>query len=394
MKRDYTYVIVGGGAAAASAAEAIRKRDPAGSIAIFPREWAPPYQRPPLSKEFLQNRAPLDSALMFKGEWYLENDVALHVGVEVLEIDPARKIVKTAIGDVSYHRLLLATGATPRTLAIPGVALDGVYTLRTYLDAERLRGVRSSAGRVVTVGSGFIGMEVAASLRSSGCEVTVVTRDDALYATFGTDVSGYAKSLFEHHGVPILFKSSVVSIEGTERVTGVTLAGGEHIEASAVVIGIGVLPDVSLAEKAGLHVDDGIVVDDRLRTSDADIFAAGDVARFPGFTGKPTRVEHFDNASASGAHAGGSMAGADASYVYVPYFWSDVFELSFEFVGSPASQAAIVTGSTESGSFILEYHAGNQLVGALLAQRESVERDAYRERLAQARRSTSNAGKA
>jgi len=382
MVRDYTYVIVGGGVAAATASEAIRKHDPSGSLAIFTREWAPPYQRPPLSKEFLQNRAPIDDALMLPAEWYSDNDVALYVGVEVLAIDPARKVVKTKSGDVRYDRLLLATGATPRTLMIPGAALDGVYTLRTFLDAERLRGVRSSAGRVIAIGSGFIGMEVAASLRSSGCEVTVVTHDDALYASFGADVSGYARTLFERHGVPTIFKASVASIEGTDRVTGVTLTDGSHIEASAVVAGLGVLPDVSLAEQAGLHVDNGIVVDDRLRTSVADIVAAGDVARFPGLDGKPMRVEHFDNASASGAHAGGTMAGADASYRYVPFFWSDVFELSFEFVGSVASQATIVTGTLESGSFVVEYHAGDRLAGALLAQRETSERDAYRTRLA------------
>jgi 3-phenylpropionate/trans-cinnamate dioxygenase ferredoxin reductase subunit len=379
--RDFTYIIVGGGAATGTAAEAIRARDPSGSIAIFTREWAPPYQRPPLSKEFLQNRAPLESALMHPSEWYLDHNVALHVGVEVLEIDPARHVVRTASGEGTYRRLLLATGATPRTLTVPGAALDGVYTLRSFLDAERLRGVRSSAGHVVMIGSGFIGMEVAASLRSSGCEVTVVTLDHALYASFGFDVSAYAKSLFENHGVPTLFATSVASIEGAERVTGVTLADGSQIEASAVVAGIGVVPDVSLAQRAGLHVDDGIVVDDRLRTSVADIVAAGDVARFPGIGGKLVRVEHFDHASASGAHAGETMTGADTSYRYVPFFWSDVFELSFEFVGGTAAQAKIVTGAVASGSFVVEYRDGDRLVGALLAQRDTAERNAYRERL-------------
>jgi 3-phenylpropionate/trans-cinnamate dioxygenase ferredoxin reductase subunit len=379
--RDYTYVIVGGGAAAATAAEAIRKRDPAGTLAIFTREWAPPYQRPPLSKEFLQNKAPLADALMFPATWYLDQDVDLHVGVEVLQIDPPHRLLKTGSGDARYRHLLLATGATPRALAIPGADLDGVFTLRTYLDAQRLRGVRASAQRVVLIGSGFIGMEVAASLRSGGGEVTIVTIDETLYAPFGADVSGYAHSLFERHGVPTLFKTVVASINGSERVTGVTLADGSRIEANAVVVGIGVQPEVGLAVHAGLHVDDGIVVDDRLQTSAAGIYAAGDVARFPGRLGALTRVEHFDNASASGAHAGANMAGADASYRYVPFFWSDVFELSFEFVGTPAPQATIVAGALEGGSFVVEYREGDEFRGALLAQRPAEEREAYRERL-------------
>jgi len=384
MLLEYTYAIVGGGAASAMAAEAIRKRDPDGSLAIFAREWAPPYQRPPLSKEFLQNRAPLSEVLMLPASWYVENSVELHTGVEAVRIDASRKILTTDAGDVKYRRLLLATGAVPRTLDIPGITLDGVLTLRTYLDAQRLRGIRSSAQRVVLIGSGFIGMEVAASLRSSGCEVTVVTIDEALYAPFGADVSGYAKMLFERHGVPTLFGTSVASIDGKERVTALTLKDGRRIEASAVVVGVGVGPDVTLAEAAGLRVENGIVVDDRLRTSSPEIYAAGDVARFPGLAGELIRVEHFDNASSSGAQAGANMTGADEPYRYVPFFWSDVFELSFEFVGTPGPQSKIVAGSLASGSFVVEYREGERVRGALLAQRTTEERDAYKERLLKA----------
>lgn len=382
--RDYTYIIVGGGATAATAAEAIRKRDPSGPLAVFTREWAPPYQRPPLSKEFLQNKVPISDALMFPATWYLDNDVDLHVGVEVLQIDPHHKLLKTGSGDATYKQLLLATGATPRTLDIPGAGLDGVYTLRTYLDAQRLRGVRSSAQRVVLIGSGFIGMEVAASLRSGGCEVTVVTIDEALYAPFGADVSSYAKSLFDRHGVATLLKTPVASIDGAERVAGVILADGSRIEANAVVVGVGAKADVGLAEHAGLHVDDGIVVDHRLQTSAAGVYAAGDAARFPGLSGMLTRVEHFDNAYSSGAQAGANMAGADEPYRYVPFFWSDVFELNFEFVGVTAPQATIVAGALEGGSFIVEYREGGELRGALLAQRPTTERDDYRQRLMEA----------
>jgi 3-phenylpropionate/trans-cinnamate dioxygenase ferredoxin reductase component len=380
--RIFKYAIVGGGAATATAAEAIRGRDADGSLAIFTREWAPPYQRPPLSKEFLQNRAPLLDALMFPAAWYLEKNIELHSGLEVTRVNPLQKRLETNGGEVGYERLLLATGAAPRTLKIPGADLDGVYTLRSYLDAERLRGVRASAQRVVLIGSGFIGMEVAASLRSGGCDVTVVEITSALYARFGAQVSAYAKSLFDKHGVETIFNASVASIEGQERVTGVTLSDGRRIEANAVVVGVGAAPDVALAQGAGLQVDDGIVVDDRLRTSAADIYAAGDVARFPGAAGRPIRVEHFDNAYASGATAGANMAGADERHMYVPFFWSDVFELSFEFVGDPGPDSKIVEGTLESGSFVVEYRDGAGLCGALLAQRTGEERDTYRGSLA------------
>lgn len=377
----FKYAIVGGGAATATAAEAIRGRDSEGSLAIFTREWAPPYQRPPLSKEFLQNHAPLLDALMFPASWYLEKNIELRSGVEVTRVDPGRRRLETNGGEVGYERLLLATGAEPRVLKIPGIELDGVYTLRSYLDAERLRGVRASARRVVLIGSGFIGMEVAASLRGGGCDVTIVEITAALYSRFGAEVSAYAKSLFDKHGVETIFNASVASIEGKERVSGVTLSDGRRIETSAVVVGVGAAPDVALAQAAGLQVDDGVVVDERLRTSVPEIYAAGDVARFPGVAGRRIRVEHFDNAYTSGATAGANMSGADERYAYVPFFWSDVFELSFEFVGEPGSESKIVQGSLDSGSFVVEYRDGRGLCGALLARRTAEERDTYRHSL-------------
>lgn len=379
--RDVRYAIVGGGAAAATAAEAIRKRDPQGSIAIFTREWAPPYQRPPLSKEFLQGHAPLADALMFPAGWYLEKDVQVFVGVEVTGIDLSERTLATAAGPVRFERALLATGCLPRTLDIPGAGLEGVFTLRTYLDALRLCGVRASAQQVVMIGSGFIGMEVAASLRTGGCEVTVATIDHHLYERFGPEVSAYALSLFDRHGVQTLLQTGIASIDGAERVTGVTLADGRSLAANAVIVGIGVTPETTLARDAGLRVEDGIVVDAHLRTSSPDVSAAGDVARFPGLSGTPVRVEHFDHAYSSGATAGANMAGADEDYRYVPFFWSDVFELSFEFVGDTTAESRIAAGTIESGSFVIEYVAAGRLRGALLARRAADERDAYRARL-------------
>jgi 3-phenylpropionate/trans-cinnamate dioxygenase ferredoxin reductase subunit len=375
------YAIVGGGVAAATAVDAIRRHDTNGTIAVFTREWAPPYQRPPLSKEYLQGKAALDTVLMQPAAWYAQHDVALHPGIAIERIDPDAHTLAFADQTVRYERLLLATGATPRLLAVPGADREGAFVLRTYGDAEQLRAVRAAAQRVVVVGSGFIGMEVAASLRSGGCEVTVATMDAALYERFGADLSSYALDLFHRHGVETHFRSGVTAIEGETRVTGVTLKDGKRIACQAVIVGIGVTPDGDLAQQAGLHVDDGIVVDDRLRTSHADVFAAGDVARFPGLGGAPTRVEHFDHAFSSGTCAGTNMAGVDTPYRYVPFFWSDVFELGFEFVGDRSDEAKLVTGDRASGSFVIEYVADGKLRGALLASRTAEERDAYRSRL-------------
>ncbi|MDE2571215.1 MAG: FAD-dependent oxidoreductase, partial [bacterium] len=351
MPQQFDYVIVGGGATAATAVEGIRSRDERGTIAIFTREWAPPYQRPPLSKEFLQGRAGIESVLMQPGSWYLERHVAIFVGVEVSAVQGQEHALLCGEQRFGFRKLLLATGAVPRRLTLPGADLEGVFTLRSYLDGERLRAVRAAAEHIVVVGSGFIGMEVAASLRSGGAAVSVVTNDAALYGRFGAPVSEYAKQLFDRHGVRTHFSTTLRSIDGEGRVAGVTLADGSRIEADAVVVGIGVSPETALASGAGLRVDDGIVVNDRLRSSAADIYAAGDVARFPSYRGALARVEHFDHAYASGAAAGANMAGADEAYRYVPFFWSDVFELGFEFVGDVAREARLAAGSVESGSF-------------------------------------------
>ncbi|MGH7684887.1 MAG: NAD(P)/FAD-dependent oxidoreductase, partial [Vulcanimicrobiaceae bacterium] len=308
--RSFKYVIVGGGVASATAAEAIRARDPNGSLAIFSKEWAPPYQRPPLSKEFLQNRAMLEATLVFPAAWYLERNVDLFLGVEVTSIDPQQRMLRLKGKEIAYERLLLATGAKSRSLKIPGIELDGVFELRSYLDAVRLRGVRASAEQVAILGSGFIGMEVAASLRSFGCNVTVITIDPALYVRFGRHIADHAEALFERHGVHFKVKTSIASIDGKERVERLTLKYGRHFDVDAVIVGVGALPDTMLATTAGIQIDDGIVVNDRLRTSVPDIYAAGDVARFPGIAGRLVRVEHFDNAYASGATAGANMTGA------------------------------------------------------------------------------------
>ena len=365
MPAHATYAIVGGGAAAAAAVDGIRARDPAGEIVLFTTEWAPPYQRPPLSKEFLQGKAEIDAVLMHPATWYIQNGVDVRVGVTVTASTAAKHTLQIDGGEMRYEKLLLATGATPRQLEIPGADLEGVYMLRTYSDAQRLRAVRASAGRIVVVGSGFIGMEVAASLRSGGADVVLTSVDKALWALFGPDVSAHVARVFEAHGVSVVLDNAIASFGGEGRVRSVVTSRGTF-ECDAVVVGIGVAPNDELARAAGLRTDNGIVVNDRLLTSAPDVFAAGDVARFPSLSGTLQRVEHFDHADSSGRHAGGNMAGADAAYRYVPFFWSDVFELGFEFAGSPTADSRLVTGTFESGSFVVEYTSDGQLAGRVL----------------------------
>jgi 3-phenylpropionate/trans-cinnamate dioxygenase ferredoxin reductase subunit len=377
-----TYAIVGGGVAAAAAIDGIRAIDPAGDIVLFTTEWAPPYQRPPLSKEFLRGEAPLASVLMHPALWYLQHGVDVRAGVTVTAIDPAQHTLLLDGEAIRYDKLLLATGATPRQLKIPGSELDGVYALRTYEDALRLRAVRACAGSVVLIGTGFIGMEVAASLRSGGAEVVLTSVDKALWALFGADVSGCVAGAFERHGVKVVLENEIISLAGEGRVRSVVTARGTF-DCDAVVVGIGVTPNDELARAAGLKTDNGIIVNDRLEASVPDVYVAGDVARFPALDGTLSRVEHFDNADSSGRVAGGNMTGLDVPYRYVPFFWSDVFELGFEFVGSPSPDSKIVTGTLASNSFVIEYSRAGKLMGAFLAGRTSDESAAYRERIAQ-----------
>lgn len=381
MVEDVGYAIIGGGAAAAAAAEGIRSKDRDRSLALFAAEWAPPYQRPPLSKDFLQGRVPIESALMQSPQWYLENDIDIYVGMTVTAIDPARHTLHVGDRVLRFEKLLLATGAAPRTLNVPGADLEGIYTLRTFQDAQRLRAVRASARRVVVIGTGFIGMEVAASLRSGGADVVVTSNDQAIWAMFGSIVSGHVARLFDRHGVEVVLDNQILAFEGDTRVRSVATSRG-RLDCDAVVVGVGVQPNDELARSAGLQVDNGIVVDDRLRCSAIDVYAAGDVARFPSPSGVLERVEHFDHAVSSGGLAGRNMAGADERYQYVPFFWSDVFELGFEFVGAVGPDSRIVMGELDSGSFITEYSRDGRLVGSLLAGRSPDESTAYRERLA------------
>ncbi|MFR9798416.1 NAD(P)/FAD-dependent oxidoreductase [Streptomyces sp. MS06] len=344
---DQTFVIVGGGLAGAKAAETLRAEGFNGRVILICDERDHPYERPPLSKGYLLGKEERDSVFVHEPAWYARNDVELHLGQTVDTVDRAAKTVRFGEdgGTVRYDRLLLATGAEPRRLDIPGTDLAGVHHLRRLSHAERLKGVLASLGRdnghLVIAGAGWIGLEVAAAAREYGAEVTVVEPEPTpLHGVLGPELGGLFGELHRERGVRFHFGARLTEIAGQD---GMVLAArtddGEEHPAHAVLAAIGAAPRTGLAEAAGLEIADrahggGIAVDERLRTSDPDIFAAGDVASFPhALFDTRLRVEHWANALNGGPAAARAMLGLDVVYDRVPYFFSDQYDLGMEYSG-------------------------------------------------------------
>lgn len=329
------FVIVGGGLAGARAAETLRAEGFDGRVVVVAAEDERPYERPALSKDYLRGEVSRESLRVHDETFYGEHDVELLLGRSAVRIDPGTRAVELDGGELlPYERLLLATGAEPRRLRVPGAELHGVHHLRTLVDADRLRDAFGRAGSVVVVGGGWIGCEVAASARQLGLEVTIVVPGEAPLAhVLGPAVGAVYRSLHEDNGVRVLAGSAVEALEGAASVERVRIGGGATLDCDLVVAGIGVEPRVELAAGAGLAVDDGVLVDDRLRTSSPDVFAAGDVAsaEHPGY-GR-VRVEHWANALNQGPAAARSMLDAGEPYDRLPYFYSDQFDLGMEYTG-------------------------------------------------------------
>ncbi|MGW0198507.1 NAD(P)/FAD-dependent oxidoreductase [Nonomuraea sp. NPDC003201] len=341
-----TYVIVGAGLAGAKAAETLREEGFDGEIVLIGAENERPYERPPLSKDFLQGKSERESIFVHGPEWYADNAVDLRLGTRVTRIELDNHLVR--LGDGSrrpYDKLLIATGATPRRL--PGPA----YYLRTVHDSEALKERLASAGSVLIVGASWIGLETAAAARAAGCEVTVVEPEPtALNRPLGNELGDLFARLHISKGVDLRFGTAAAEI--TE--TGVRLSSGERLAADFVVVGIGAAPEVGLARDAGLDVGQGIHTDAALRTSHPDVFAAGDVAEpFHPLYGRRLRVEHWANALHGGPAAARSMLGQDVVYDRIPYFYTDQYELGMEFSGDIEGYDEIVyRGEPESLEFI------------------------------------------
>jgi NADPH-dependent 2,4-dienoyl-CoA reductase/sulfur reductase-like enzyme len=339
MPAKPAYVIAGASLAGAKAAETLRDEGLAGPIVLIGSEDRRPYERPPLSKGYLLGQDEADSAYVHEAGWYAEHDVDLRLGVTVTSIDRVARQVSLSAGEpVSYEKLLITTGASPRRLPVPGADLGGVAYLRSMGDSQRLKEALAGGGRVVIAGSGWIGLETAAAARTYGCEVTIVEPEPgALRRSVGPEIGAVFSDLHRSHGVEFRFGEGVTEIQGSGgRVTAVITSTGAELPADLVIVAIGVAPNDSVAAAAGLDVDNGILVDESLRTSDPDIFAAGDVANaLNPLLGRRIRVEHWGNALAAGPAAARSMLGQDVSYDLVPYFFSDQYDLGMEAAGLP-----------------------------------------------------------
>jgi 3-phenylpropionate/trans-cinnamate dioxygenase ferredoxin reductase subunit len=366
MTNDNTLVIVGASLAGARAAETLRGEGFDGRVVLIGEEDEIPYERPPLSKDYLMGKHGRDKLYVQPREWYGENDVDLRLGTVVTDVDPARHEIGLAGGErLGYSRLLLATGSSPRRVPVPGADLDGVLYLRTADDSDRIKAAYESASRVAVIGAGWIGLETTAAARAAGAEVTVLEMSELpLLRVLGREVAEVFAGLHAANGVDLRFGAHVAEIAGDGgRVTGVSLGDGTQVAADVVIVGIGITPNVALASAAGLSVDNGIVTDAALRTSDPDIFAAGDVANaFHPLFGKHVRVEHWANARHQPVAAAKAMLGQEVGYDRVPYFYTDQYDLGMEYAGyvEPGGYEEVVfRGDVPGREFVAFWLAGD-----------------------------------
>jgi 3-phenylpropionate/trans-cinnamate dioxygenase ferredoxin reductase subunit len=328
-------VVVGASLAGAKAVEALRDSGYDGSLVLLGAEPHPPYERPPLSKGHLLGTAELESAFVNDAGWYDEHEVELMTGTEVTELDTRGHRVLVGATPQSYSKLLLATGCSPRRMPLAEQHGAPVTYLRTMEDSARIKAALRPGSRVVVIGGGWIGLEVAAAARTVGADAAVVeSLDLPLLRVLGGEVAEIFAGLHREHGVDLRLSAEVTAVERTRDRAVVRLADGAAIEADLVVVGVGVAPNTALAESAGLDTDNGILVDEHLRTSDPDVYAAGDVAsvQHP-VLGQRVRVEHWDNAIGQGTVAGQNLAGREVAYERLPYFFTDQYDLGMEYVG-------------------------------------------------------------
>jgi len=357
MTSEQTFVIVGASLAGAKAAETLRAEGFDGRVVLIGEETERPYERPMLSKEYLRGDKPAAKLYVHDEGFYADNDIQLLTGTRVASFDPAAHEVTLGDGSrMPYSRLLLSTGASPRRLPLPGTDLPGVRYLRQMGDSDALRVAIIAAGRVVVIGAGWIGSEVAASARQLGAEVAMVAPSQVpLERVLGPEIGGVYRDLHAEHGVDLHLSTQINAIVGTVAAQGVRTTDGSVIEGDLVVVGVGVSPRDELAREAGLTVENGIVVDEFLRTSAADIFAAGDVAAtWNPMYNRRIRMEHWANALNQGQTAARNMLGQNTAYAKLPYFYSDQYDLGMEYNGYAADWDRVVV---RKGTSVLEFLA-------------------------------------
>ena len=380
-----TFVIVGGGLAGAKAAETLRAEGFTGDIVLFGEEPELPYERPPLSKDYLLGKAPREAAYVHPAGWYAEHAIDLRTGVSVAAIERAAHTVifeasahggathpPIPPGTQGYDKLLLATGASPRRLDIPGEALDGVRYLRQLPDSDALREAFTTGRRVVIIGSGWIGLETAAAASIAGCAVTVIEpQPTPLYYAIGPELGAVFAALHEAHGVTFRFGETAAELHGDAagRLGSVLTSSGTVLPADVAVVAVGAGPNDELARSAGLEISNGVVADAALRTSDPDIYAAGDVAcSFLPLLGAHIRVEHWSNALHGGPAAARSMLGQEVEYNRVPYFYTDQYDLGMECSGLPTPGSydqVVYRGDRSSLEFIAFWLKDGHLIAGM-----------------------------
>jgi NTE family protein len=379
----FELVIVGGGLAAARAVREYRDAGGGGRIALLTKEPTLPYHRPPLSKRFLRGEAEREDVLVEPPTFYDGNNIELLLETEVTGLDPHERAVVTREGRrYRYRKLLLATGAVPRTLAVAGAELPGVFSLRSLADAIAIREAARQVRDAVVVGGGFIGIEVAASLTRLGLDVTLVSRDVDLFAQLRSpEISEHLVHLYRHHGVDVISGDEVRAFRGRSRLDTIELHAHGPIGAGLAVVGIGVRPALAWVAGSGIAVDDGILVDARFQTNLSDVYAVGDVARFhdPLF-GRRRRIEHWSNADYQGSQVGKILAGADGGYHTVSTFFSEAFGLTLKVFGDVSQHdERVARGSFAAGNAIVFYLERGHLVGTLhTGQNEETERTLMR----------------
>ena len=373
--REVDFLLVGGGMASAHCATELRKRGAEGSILLAGREPDPPYERPPLSKEYMRGEAAREDAFVHPASWYEENGVELLAGRNVMSLDTGARTAKLQGGEeVAFGKALLGTGARVNVLHhIEGSQNDGIHYLRVFGNSDAIREEAKQAEHVVLIGGSYIGTEVAASLTAKGAKCTIVMLEDvALSRTFGEGPGRWFQEVLESHGVEFHGGEELASFEGDGRVQAVVTKSGLRLECDVVVIGAGVHPDTMLAEKAGLEVDNGIVCDSKLQTSVEGIYAAGDCCNYDSVVhGRRLRVEHWDVAMQQGMAAGANLLGEDKDYDVVPYFFSDLADwASLEYVG-PAYEwdEEVWRGDRDAGEFLVWYLKDGKVAGALSVDR-------------------------
>jgi NTE family protein len=373
--RKFELVIAGGGLTAARAIKSYREADGPGSVALLAQEPVLPYHRPALSKRFLRGET-TDAPFAEDEGFYADLGVEVSLETSATSVDPANRVVTTQAGPVHYDKLLIATGARPRRLRVPGAELNGVFSLRTLEDSRHIRAAAETAERAVVVGGGFIGMEVAASLRQLGLEVTLIHMGHGLFDLLGSsELSEQLLDLYREHGVDVLLEEEVARFGGADRIEYVEAKSGVCVAADMAVVGVGVVPNADFLDGSGLELGDGVVVDERFETSAPGIYAAGDVANFldPLFA-RRRRIEHWSNADYQGTEVGKILAGRGDGYETVSSFFSEVFGVTVKAFGDVSRFDELTAEGTLESGLLVSYGESGRLVGAVtVRQSEALE---------------------